>query len=144
MPNDIKQSADGLALQVTKPARKADLVLEDADGNATRRADVYVYGFDALLLVVDADQVAPAHRAELVASAARDTDTIHLGATATVSESGNGYQVQLPGCESAGFSLGDSAPAVPAPGVLLIHDGTQRRLAGDLAETRGSQTTPES
>ena len=33
MVNQINQSADGLALQVTREARKAGLVTEDSDGN---------------------------------------------------------------------------------------------------------------
>lgn len=40
-------------------------------------ADVYVYGFDNLLIVVDADNVSASNRAERVASAARDSDGIY-------------------------------------------------------------------
>ena len=53
MVNEIKQSGtDGLALQVTKPARSAGLVEENSDGEATSLADVRVYAFDHLLLVL--------------------------------------------------------------------------------------------
>lgn len=134
--NSIKDSADGLALQVTVPARTAGMVLENADGEATRLADVYVYGFDNLLIVVDADNVSASDRAGLIASAARDTDSIYRGTAASVQIAGNGYQVQLPGCQAAGFSTGDRAPVIPAQGLLLIHDGTQRRLAEDLKTQR--------
>ncbi len=139
-PNSIKNSADGLALQVTKPARRAELVLEDADGDPTRLAEVYVYGFDELLVVVDAN-VSVSYRAELVAAAARDTDSIHRGATASVQIAGNGYQVQLPGCKDAGLSEGDRAPAVPGEGILLVHDGSQRRLVEDLKQLRQAQVS---
>ena len=61
---------------------------------------------------VDDDRVSVADRAELVATAARDIDSIHRGAPATVEIAGNGYQVQLPGCRAAGFHGGDRAPAV--------------------------------
>ena len=45
MANSINTSAGGLALQVTRQARSAGLVEEDAEGNATRHAPVYVYGY---------------------------------------------------------------------------------------------------
>lgn len=133
---DIKRSADGLALQVTKKARdKAGLVKENSDGEATHLSDVFVYGFDGLLVVVGAD-VSMAHRAEIVATAARDTDSIHEGVRSTLATAGNGYQVQLPGGTSAGFFEGDSADVQAIDGVLFIHDGTNGRLIDDLATIR--------
>ena len=136
MTNTIKQSGGGLALQVTKPARDAGLVEEGTDGDATYLADVLVYGFDDLVLIVDANRVDVGERAELVALAARDTDSIHQGVPASLEIAGNGYQVQLPGCRSAGFYEGDRAPMVSRHGMLLIHDGTQIRLVKDLATIR--------
>ena len=56
MPNKIKRSGDGLALQVTKPARAAGLV-EKTDDELTRLADIRVFAFDGLLLVVDLDRI---------------------------------------------------------------------------------------
>jgi hypothetical protein len=139
MVNSIKESADGLALQVTKPARdRAGLVEENPDGEATHLSDVHVFGFDNLLVVVGAD-VSSADRAELVASAARDTDSLHEGARATLATSGNGYQVQLPGCKAAGFLEGDDGHVRAADGVLFIHDGTQGRLIDDLLTIRDEQ-----
>lgn len=141
MPNSIKRSAGGLALQVTKPARQAELVVEDSDGTATRRAEAHIYGFDGLLLVVDSENVAMNHRAELVAAAAGDTASIHRGGKATVEIAGNGYQIQLPGCREAGFEVGDTAPVRAKKGVLMIHDGRNSRLAGDLFTLRGEQVS---
>ena len=141
MPNSIKRSAGGLALQITKPARQAELVVEDSDGTATRRAEAHIYGFDGLLLVVDSENVAMNHRAELVAAAAGDTDSIHRGGKATVEIAGNGYQIQLPGCREAGFEVGDTAPVRAKKGVLMIHDGRNSRLAGDLFTLRGEQVS---
>jgi hypothetical protein len=141
MTNTIKESASGLALQVTEPARSAGLVEETSEGDATRHADVWVYGFDKLLVVIDDERVEVDHRAELVAAAAGDSESIYGGHRATVSDAGNGYQVQLPGCEDAGLRLGDRAPVVPRPGLLVIHDGTQTRLAEDLASIRESQVS---
>ena len=141
MPNNIKRSAGGLALQVTKPARQAELVVEDSDGTATRRAEAHIYGFDGLLLVVDSENVAMNHRAELVAAAAGDTASIHRGGKATVEIAGNGYQIQLPGCREAGFEVGDTAPVRAKKGVLMIHDGRNSRLAGDLFTLRGEQVS---
>jgi hypothetical protein len=139
MANSIKNSGGGLALQVTKPARSGDLVEEDAEDRATYRADVVVYGFDDLLFVVDDDRVSMADRAELVATAVRDSGGIHRGATASIEIAGNGYQVQLQGCRAAGFHEGDRSPAVARQGVLFIHDGDQRRLVRDLAAIREEQ-----
>ncbi len=136
MANQIKRSGGGLALQVTQAARDAGLVEEDHEGEPTRRAAVYVYGVDGLLLVVDAERVPLGDRAQLVATAARDTGTIFQGGRATVEVAGNGYQVQLPGCADAGFEAGTTAPTVTASGLVVIHDGTRARLADDLVSMR--------
>jgi len=141
MVNSIKQSAGGLALQITQPARDAEMVVEDTEGNATRRAEVYVYGFDGILLLIDKENVATTHRAELVASAAGDTDSIHRGEKATVEIAGNGYQVQLPGCRVAGFEIGDNAPVTVEKGVIVIHDASESRLAADLLSIRAMQVS---
>ena len=135
MINSIKESAEGLALQVTRKAREAGLVEEDSDGNTTGLSDVYVYGFDDLLIVVGVD-VSTADRAELVATAARDTDSIHEGSKAKIATAGNGYQVQLPGCTAAGFLEGDDGHVRATEQVLFIHDGTQGRLIDDLMTIR--------
>jgi hypothetical protein len=110
MPNAIKQSGEGLALQVTNTARAAGLVEENADGEPSRRAEALVYAFDEVLLVVDVDRVAVSDRAELVASAARDTKSIYRAGGASIQIAGNGYQVNLPPAEDAGFDEGDAAP----------------------------------
>jgi hypothetical protein len=143
MPNAIKRSGEGLALQVTKPARAAGLVEEDVDGEPTRRAEVLVYAFDDTLLVVDVDRVTVADRAELVASAARDTKSIYRAARARLQIAGHGYQVNLPPAEDAGFEEGDSAPVHPAPGLLVITtDKSQAaRLAADLVTIRREQVS---
>jgi hypothetical protein len=140
MVNAIKDSGGGLALQVTTEARDAGLVEENTDGDATRLADVYVYGFEKLLLVIDLDRVTAKHRSELVAVAARDTDSIYHGARASVKIAGHGYQVQLPGCRAAGFHIDDQAPVSSLPGVLVIHDESNTRLAEDLRTIRYDQT----
>lgn len=139
MANSVKQSGGGLALQVTREARSADLVTEDADGDATRLAGVYVYGFDGVLVVFDAERVGADDRAEIVASAARDTDSIHRGESASVEIAGNGYQVQLPGCRTAGFREGDAGHVATAPGLLVVHDERQSRVADDLTTLRVEQ-----
>ena len=128
-----------MALQITQPSRDAELVVEDTEGNATRRAEVYVYGFDDLLLLIDSKNVAVSDRAELVTAAAQDTSSIHRGGLATVEIAGNGYQVQLPGCREAGFRLGDTTSVRSGPGILVIHNGRQSRLAGDLHTLRTEQ-----
>ena len=140
MVNSIKESGGGVALQVTGPARETGLVLEDVDGEAKELSDVYVWGFDGLLLVVGAG-VDMGHRADLVSAAAGDTESVHGGYPATIEVAGNGYQVQLPGAEAAGFEQGDTAPVVTADSVLVIHDGDGARVAGDLATIRREQVS---
>ena len=131
MVNSIKESADGLALQVTREARKAGLVEEDTDGNPTDLSDVYVWGFDGLLLVIR-ESVDMGRRADLVSAAAGETGTVHGGYPSTLAVAGNGYQVQLPGCKAAGFLEGDDGHVRATDGVLFIHDGTNGRLIDDL------------
>lgn len=68
MANQIKQSSNGLAFQITNPARTAGLVEEDEDGNPERRADVRVFAFHGLLLFTDTDRVDGDNGAELAAT----------------------------------------------------------------------------
>ena len=147
MANQIKSSgADGVALQVTTPARAAGLVEEDNDGEATYLADVRVYAFDDLLLVVDLEAVTTAHTTDLVVAAARDTNSIHRAMDASVQIAGNGYQVQLPPAEDAGFCEGDATPCQSAHGMIIVSrdDGTTNgrntvRLTADLVTIRTEQ-----
>ena len=147
MANSIKQSGGGPALQITREARAAGLAEEatgdDLEGAArwARLADVRVYGFDNFLLVVDRDRVDVEDVAELVASAARDTRSIYQGVDASVRPAGNGCMVSLPGLDGTGLEVGDTAPAHPAPNMLVIHarDGAAARLAEDLATIRLEQ-----
>jgi hypothetical protein len=149
MVNQIKESGtEGLALQITKSARAAELIEENSEGDPTYRADVRVYSFNHLLLVVDVENVSAAHTAELVSSAARDTKSIYRAMNASVQIAGNGYQVQLPPARDAGFTEGDRAPCHTARGVLIISkdDGTSAgadaaRLARDLVTIRTNQLT---
>ena len=139
-PNAIKKGGgDDVRLQITKPARAAGLVRENSEGEWTALSDVHVWGFDGLLLVIG-DDVDMAYRADLVSKAAGYTESVHGGYRATVSEAGNGYQVQLPGARSAGFEVGDDAPVVTADSVLVIHDGDGSQLATDLAAIRREQS----
>jgi hypothetical protein len=141
--NKIKKGgSDDLRLQVTRPARSARLVDESSiDGKLGRGHDVYVYGFDGLLVVVDVERVSMSDRAELVATATADTNSIHRGATTTVAQAGHGYQVQLPGGRAAGFDVDDTAHMVAAEGVLFIHTGDEARLASDLQTIRNEQVS---
>lgn len=139
MGNLIKKSAGGLALQVTREARSAGLVEEDADGAATRLAPVHVFGVDDLLIVAETDRIEIDCRAHLVATAVSDTESVSPGGTATVEIAGNGYQLQLPGCDRAGLHPGDDGHCATAPGLLFIHDGTQTRLVSDLRAIRTEQ-----
>ncbi|WP_266083201.1 hypothetical protein [Haladaptatus caseinilyticus] len=138
MANKIKRSGDGLALQVTKPARAAKIV-EENDEETTRRANIRVFAFDGLLLVVDIDRITNENMVELATSAALDTVSIHRVANASLQIAGNGYQVQLPGAADAGFHVGDRAPCTPAPNILVIAAEGSKRVAADMATIRREQ-----
>lgn len=137
-------TAGGLALQVTNPAREAELVMgegSDKDAQRAYKADVYVYGFEGILLVIDADKVSDSDRADLVAAAIDETGSIYQGGRASVTVSGNpGYKVQLPGCTAAGFHEGDYPQVRTAQGVLVIHDEREPRAAQVVASKRRSKT----
>ncbi|WP_266082915.1 hypothetical protein [Haladaptatus caseinilyticus] len=138
MPNTIKRSGDGLALQVTKPARAARLV-EETDEEPTRLADIRVFAFDGLLLVVDIDRINDENMVELATSAALDTVSIHRVANASLQIAGNGYQVQLPSAADAGFPMGDPAPCTPARNMLVIAAEGSGRVAADIVTIRREQ-----
>ena len=79
-------------------------------------------------------------------AAAQDTDSIYRAIDASVQIAGNGYQVQLPPAEDAGFREGDNAPCQSAPGIIVLSrdDGTAKgtdaaRLAADLITIRNGQ-----
>ena len=137
----IKSSGHGLAVQCTKQARGAGLVEETGD-EASRLADTWVYGVDGLLLVIDKNRVDVEDRAELVASAARDSGAIYQGAAASMHVAGDGYKAQLPGALEVGIREGDAVSFLVADHVLVVtdrsHDAT--RLAEDLATIRDEQT----
>jgi hypothetical protein len=146
MPNSIKRTTTGdtLQLQVTISARKAGLVEETADGELARSEEAYVYGFRDVLLAVGIDSVSVPDRASLVAYAAKRLQSLHGGHRASVTIAGNGYQVRLPDCRTAGFSQGETAPVLPAGGVLVIHREDRRREdAREIQKYRIRQTGQE-
>lgn len=131
-----------MALQITKPARKARLVEEKQKGEATYMADVRVYAFDGFLLVGDRDKVDDGHIAELVRSAVGDRNSIHRAMNSKVMPSGHGYMIQLPCAEDAGFEVGETAPVgvdKSARGVLCISRDSRDHLIEDLLTIRREQ-----
>jgi len=144
--NRIKDSgADGVALQVTKAVRAAGMVEQTDDGDITRRADVRVFAFDGVLLVIDLDHVSTGEIAELVAAAANDTKSIYRAADSRPQRAGNGFQVQLPPAKDAGFDVSDRAGTHFTPGVVVITKGdgprakAASRLGADLVSLRQAQ-----
>ncbi|MDL0137974.1 hypothetical protein PNP85_00390 [Halobacterium salinarum] len=150
MANAIKKSGDGLALQITRPARTATLVAEDNDNTTTRLARTRIHAFDGLLVAIDVDRVPDGAEAELVATAAADTNTAYRAVTAAIQIAGNGYQLQLPNTVDAGLHEGDTPTVTTAPGVLIIaHNETDTetnsvRVGKDLATIRREQHTESS
>lgn len=150
MANSVKQSGEGPALQITKQARAVDLAettSEDGAEGAKRRAyvaNVRVYGFENALLIVDREKMTAQEIAKLVVSAAGDTDSIYLGASASIRPAGNGCMVSLPGLDPTGLKIGDTVPAHPGPNMLMItaDTGAGMRLAEDLITLRKAQIGP--
>ncbi len=138
MTNTIKRSGDGLALQVTKPARASGLV-EETDDEPTYIADIRVFAFDGLLLVIDLNHITDENIVELATTAALDTVSIHRVTNASLQIAGNGYQVQLPGAADAGFHVGNRAPCTPAPNLLVIAAEDSERVTADIVTIRKEQ-----
>jgi hypothetical protein len=144
MANSIKRPSDGLAYQITRPAREAGLVKETEDGDASYLATVRVHAVDGLLLIVDVDELSDAEEADLHATAIQDTDSTYTSIEVSVGHSGNGYQVQVTNAPDAGFREGDTPTVTTAPGVILlsgegIDGGSADRLAKDLMTLRRQQ-----
>jgi hypothetical protein len=143
--NRIKSSGEGVALQITKPARSAGFVDENSDGEATRLAAVRVYAFQDFLLAIDREQVNESDIADLVVAAAEDTDSIYRAQDASVQIAGDGYQLQLPVATDAGFSVDDKVGTHPANGVIAFSKAAgsdvsnAARLAKDIITIRESQ-----
>lgn len=130
-PNCIKESGvDGVALQITKPARSAGLIEETADDVTTKLANVRVFAFNHLLLVIDRERVDRQNTAELVIIATKYTKSIYQSMNATVQIAGNGYQVQLPPASDAGFEIDDDPACHPSQNLICISkdDGTSAAL----------------
>ena len=118
VPNAIKDGHDGLAVQVTGSIRDhTGIVEENGEGDPIRPPEMFVYLVDQLLLVIDTDRIRVDDREELVASAIDATESVCRGEQISVKIAGNGYQVQLPGCRAAGFTVGQRAPTKSAPDV---------------------------
>jgi len=134
-----KGGGDGdLRLQITKPARRAGLVQENSDGEPTDMAEVYVYSFDGVLVILD-KKVHMGRRADIISKAAGATESMHGGIPAKVAQAGNGYQVNLPEARPAGFEVGQEVRLRDADAMLVIHDGTNAGVADDLQELRQEQ-----
>jgi hypothetical protein len=129
---------DDLRLQVTKPARQAGLVNEGPDGEPGYMAEVYVYSFDGLLVILD-KKVHMGRRADIISKAAGATESMHGGIPAKLAQAGNGYQVNLPEARTAGFEVKQDVLVRDSDAMLVIHDGTNAGVADDLQELRREQ-----
>jgi|AntDeeMinimDraft_4_1070355.scaffolds.fasta_scaffold03601_3 hypothetical protein len=144
MANSIKRPSDGLAYQITRPAREAGLVEENEEGDASYLATVRVHAVDGLLLIVDVDDLTNEEEADLHATAIQDTDSTYTSIEGSVTPSGNGYQVQVSNAPDANLMEGDTPSETTAPGVVILagksrNGGSIDRLASDLATIRNDQ-----
>lgn len=138
--------ARGLAIQMTKEAREASLIEESDDGDVTYRAPLRVYAFNHFFVFVDRNEVDDRYIAEIVSSAAKDTDSIYCAANTRVQPRGNGYQSQLPSIEETGLTEGDEVSLHTAEGVVCASkmkgpgSSQSARLAEDITQLRKEQT----
>ena len=144
MPNDLQEFSGGLTLQVTIPARQSELAEENDDGEWTRLAEVRVYAFDNLLIVVDLEKMSDEEIAELVNSATRDTKSIHQAIDSKIRVSGNGCKLQLSNATDAGFRVKQSIAWHPAPNMMILTPYVPEQektptLAADLVGLRRMQ-----
>ncbi|WP_221287793.1 hypothetical protein [Halobacterium salinarum] len=77
MANSIKQPSDGLALQITRPARQAGFVGEDSEGTATYLATIRIHAVGGVLIAIDVDGVSDEAEAEIVVAAIEDTGSAY-------------------------------------------------------------------
>lgn len=139
--NSIKADGDSRRLQVTKPARAADLVEEQGDGDSQRttyRADVYVHAFDGIIVIGD-ESLEDSQWAEIVAKTAEYTDSSFRCDTAKIQHDGNGYSVALPVASDAGFELGGTPGVHPAPGVIILSRDPTVKIGIEVANLRIDQ-----
>jgi hypothetical protein len=144
MANSIKRPSDGLAYQITRPAREAGLVEENEEGDASYLATIRVHAVDGLLLIVDVDELTSEEEADLHATAIKDTGSTFTSIEVSVSPSGHGYQIQVSNAPDAGLGEGDTPAESVAPGVVVLSgkdsDGRKTtRLANDLVTLRHQQ-----
>lgn len=141
MANSIKRPSDGLAYQITRPAREAGLVEENEEGDACYLATVRVHAVDGLLLIVDVDELTNEEEADLHATAIQDTGSTYTSIEVSVSPSGHGYQIPVSNAPYANLRVGDTPSETTAPGVVVLagesrSGGSMDRLAADLATIR--------
>ena len=141
MPNTIEKADDGVALQVTTPARASGLVTEDSERDLVALPSVQVYAFNDVLLVVDRNEMDTRTVADLMAVIANDTKSIFHGLDASIQAEDNGVKVQLPPADDAGFAVGDVAVAHSAPDLLVITKQNQdsAQLADEIVTMRHDQ-----
>lgn len=143
MANSLHVAGGGLSLQVTVPARSAGLVVENAEGDATYRADTLAYAVDEGVVVVDrdTDRVPMNDRVKLLTLAMEATGSVHQGINTSLQHSGNGYSVQVP-ARDAGFEKGDALPCHAAPGVLVMTPLESDVPTTQMVDLRRRQATP--
>ena len=139
MPNKLFESGHGLAVYVTRQARMADMVEEDADGDPVRRADTRVFSFNNVLLALDLEEIVMEDMVELVDSAMTSTHSIHRAVDSQVQTSGNGYRLQFPSAEAAGFREGQKVGFTTAPGMLVVTPYENDRDAANVARSLKTQ-----
>lgn len=137
----LKPSGHGLAVTAIREIRSAGLAEQRPNGEWRRRSDTIVYGVNHLLLIIDRERVPLEPRAHLVATAAKDSGSLHEGKKASIHAAGDGVKAQLPGAEDAGFDAEDSVSLHTADHLLLVTDSSRgaNRLAQDLVSIRRDQ-----
>lgn len=142
MPNKLKKSGGGTAIQITKPARQAGM-LKDNNSENLRLAEVRIYSFDRLLVATDIERMNQKEISEIIIQAIEGTQTVFDAKKGRIQSAGNGYQLQLPPAEDAGFEIGDTLECQSAPGLLIFTGVGVNPIKSKLLETRRTQLSDD-
>ena len=138
MPNKLKKSAGGTAIQITKAARQAGMLKDNNDENP-KLAKVRIYSFDRLLVAIDIERMNQKEISEIIIQAIEETQTVFDAQKAGIQSAGNGYQLQLPPAEDAGFEIGDMLECQSAPSLLIFTGVGVNPIKSKLLEIRRTQ-----
>lgn len=144
--NRIKNCSGGLALQITIPAQESGMVPKISSPDEQSEIpspNVHYSLFEGLILIQGSKAIPQHERAEVIAEAAKSTQSMYKARISSLEPQGNGYQIFLAGARDGGFELGSPAPCMAADQMFVISDGTDSSLeaAQDIISLRSQIAT---